>query len=181
MTIAETYAAMARMFDYPVGENGLNEAHSLVRAFLEEQRLDCTISPFAAFLEAMPLAAVQEEYVATFDFNPATAPYLGHHLFGDNQKKAGYMVRLKQEYSRHAFVPEGCELPDHLAVILEFLSHLARHEDEAARKQFIDYYVLLGVQRLRAAFDARQQSPWRALVEAAEKLCIVDCMEVAPC
>ncbi len=181
MTIADTYASLACMFDYPVTTQALAESQSHVAAFLDACHPGCSTATLAAFSAALPLAAVQEEYVATFDFNPATAPYLGHHLYGDNQKKAGYMVRLKQEYSRYDFVPPCNELPDHLAVVLAFLAHLARHEDDAARKQFISLYVLPGVQRLKAAFADRRQSPWHAPVDAVERLCIAECEEVTPC
>ena len=181
MTIADTYASLARMLDYPVEKNGMQEAQSVVRAYLDEHHPDCSISSFAEFVNASPLAKLQEEYVATFDFNPATAPYLGHHLFGDNQKKGGYMISLKQEFSRHDFIPAGRELPDHLSVVLAFLAHLTRSEDATARSQFITNYVLPGLQRLNTAFAARRQSPWQVLVEVAEGLCIADCKEVTPC
>jgi nitrate reductase molybdenum cofactor assembly chaperone NarJ/NarW len=181
MTIADTYASLARMLDYPADKQALETDIGVVNRFLDERHLDRPISFFADFVDASPLAAMQEEYVATFDFNPATAAYLGHHLFGDNQKKGGFMIRLKQEFSRYEFVPAGRELPDHLAVVLAFLAHLARHENDAVRREFISHYVLPGLQRLNAAFAARQQSPWQSLVEAAERLCTADCKEEAPC
>jgi len=181
MSVADAYASLSSLFDYPQAGQGLKEALGQVGAFVEERRLACTVSPFAAFLETTPLAGVQEEYVATFDFNPATAPYLGHHLYGDNQKKAGYMMALKQEYGRHDFVPAGNELPDHLAVVLGFLAHLAKRGEEAALKLFIERFLLSGMQRLQEAFGARQTSPWRVLVEAAERVCCAACEEVVPC
>jgi nitrate reductase molybdenum cofactor assembly chaperone NarJ/NarW len=41
--------------------------------------------------------------------------------------------------------------------------------------------VLPGVERLHAAFAARQDSPWKTLVEAARLLCAADCKEVPSC
>ena len=181
MTIAETYASLARILDYPADKQELETALSNVDNFLDKHHLNRPISSFAEFVAASTLATLQEEYVATFDFNPATAPYLGHHLFGDNQKKGGYMIKLKEEYSRHDFHAAGSELPDHLAVVFTFLAHLSRHEDDGARRQFMSYYVLLGLQRLNTALTIHRQSPWQALVEAAERLCIADCKEVTPC
>ena len=116
MTIAASYDALARMLDYPLDKERLQTDYNLVSDFLNKQRLDSSISSFAEFAAASSLAALQEEYVATFDFNPATAPYLGHHLFGDNQKKGGYMIMLKQEFERRGYIPAGVELPDHLSV-----------------------------------------------------------------
>ena len=181
MTSAYTYASLGRLLDYPVDKQGVQAAHGVVSAFLDEHHPDCSISSFAEYVAESPLATLQEEYVATFDFNPATAPYLGYHLFGNNQKKGGYLISLKQEFSRHDFNPLGNELPDHLAVVLAFLAHLARHEGDAVRRQFISCYVLPGLQRLNAAFAARRQSSWQILIEAAGELCTADCKEETPC
>ena len=175
MTIAETYASLARMLDYPVGKEGLQADHARVSAFLGENRLGCSIAAFADFVAAAPLATLQEEYVATFDFNPATAPYLGHHLFGDNQKKGGYMIGLKQEFGRYGFTPPGNELPDHLSVLLGFLAHMAREESDGARRMFIAESVLPGMELLSAVFADRQDVPWRPVIEAARLLCAADC------
>ena len=181
MTIAETYASLARMLDYPVGKEGLLADYGRVGVFLGENRLDCSFGAFADFVDASPLATLQEEYVGTFDFNPATAPYLGHHLFGDNQKKGGYMIGLKQEYGRYGFTPTGNELPDHLSVVLGFLAHMAREESDGARRTFIAESVLPGMERLSAVFADRQDVPWKPVIEAARLLCAADCKEADPC
>jgi nitrate reductase delta subunit len=181
MTIAASYDALARLLDYPLEKERLQSDYDLVSAFLNKQRLDGSISSFAGFAAASSLATLQEEYVATFDFNPATAPYLGHHLFGDNQKKGGYMIMLKQEYERCGYAPSGNELPDHLAVLLGFLAHLARQDGAGARQQFITECVLPGMERLNDAFSARQDSHWKVLIETARLLCAEDCKEVQPC
>lgn len=182
MTIADCYDALARMIDYPSEKSGLQSDCDLVSTFMKKQKLEHRpVASFADFAAAAPLAALQEEYVATFDFNPATAPYLGHHLFGDNQKKGGYMIMLKQEFERCGYIPAGVELPDHLSVVLGFLAHLARQEEHGSRQPFITNCVLPGVERLNTAFAARQDSHWKTLVEAARLLCAEDCKEVPSC
>lgn len=181
MIITDTYASLARMLDYPAEKMELQASREVVSAFLDAHCLSSPLPAFAGYVAAAQLATLQEDYVATFDFNPATAPYLGHHLFGDNQKKGEYMIRLKQEFRRLNFNPNGNELPDHLGVLLAFLSHLARHEDASVRRLFISSYVLPGLQRFKVAFGGRGESPWQALVEAAEAVCAADCKEVNPC
>ena len=119
--------------------------------------------------------------MATFDFNPATAPYLGHHLFGDNQQKGGYMIGLKQEYARHGFTPTGCELPDHLSVVLAFLAHLARENRDGIRQPFLAASVLPGLARIAEAFADRRDCPWQPVVAAVHILCAADGKEVTPC
>jgi nitrate reductase molybdenum cofactor assembly chaperone NarJ/NarW len=181
MMVTGTYASLARMLDYPTEKKELEAAQGVVSAFLDAIHLDSPLSAFAGYVAAARLAELQEDYVATFDFNPVTAPYLGHHLFGDNQKKGEYMISLKQEFSRRNFNPAGNELPDHLGVLLAFLAHLARHEDASVRRLFISGYVLPGLQRLKAAFAGRGESPWQAPVAAAEAVCAAECKGVAPC
>ncbi len=179
--IADCYEALARMVDYPLEKKRLKTDCDLVSAYMKNHDLNYSLASFADFTDQSPLAALQEEYVATFDFNPATAPYLGHHLFGDNQKKGGYMIMLKQEFERSGYSPAGNELPDHLAVVLGFLAHRARLEGDRTRQPFIADCVLPGVERLNTAFAERQGSPWKTLVEAARLLCAEDCKEVQSC
>lgn len=181
MTIPDSYAGLARLLEYPDGKETVLAAHDTVARFLRESGLECPTSPFAEFVAGSSLAEIQEDYVATFDFNPAAAPYLGHHLYGDHRKKGEYMIRVKREFGRHGFTPAGNELPDHLGVLLSFLAHLASRGDDAARRQFITSHVLPGLEKLAASFAARRESPWKALVDAAEVLCTADCKEVQPC
>ncbi len=182
MTIADSYEALSRMIDYPSEKTGLQSDCDLVTAFMKKQKMaHKPLSSFADFAKRSPLALLQEEYVATFDFNPATAPYLGHHLFGDNQKKGSYMIMLKQEFERFGYSPGGVELPDHLAVVLGFLAHLARQDGALSRQKFIADAVLPGMERMNSAFADRQDSPWKTLVETARLLCAEDCKEVHSC
>lgn len=181
MTIAASYDALARLLDYPAGKTQLQADYAVVSGFLGRMRLESSIASFADFAAASPESTLEEEYVATFDFNPATAPYLGHHLFGDNQKKGGYMIMLKQEFERCGYTPQATELPDHLPVLLGFLAHLSRQDNRELRESFIAKCVLPGVERFHAAFDSRQNSHWKVLVEAAMLLCTEDCKEVHPC
>jgi nitrate reductase delta subunit len=76
---------------------------------------------FRSFVEDAPLGQVQELYTRTFDLDATYHPYVGHHLFGESYKRSAFMVGLKERYKAYDFVVEG-ELPDHLAVMLRYLS-----------------------------------------------------------
>ncbi len=102
MMIEDLYASLAQMLDYPHDKESLSSALGVVREYLRDERLECSLTLFGGFVAGHTLAEIQEEYVATFDFNPTVAPYLGHHLFGDNQKKGTYLITLKGEYGRTA-------------------------------------------------------------------------------
>jgi nitrate reductase delta subunit len=174
MSLAEGYASLGRMLDYPEGREGILADSDTVSGILQARGMEHPLGHFSRFVESSTLTRIQEEYVATFDFNPAVAPYLGHHLFGDNRRKGAYLIRLKQEFGRHGFVPAGNELPDHLPRVLGFLAYLAEHGDDGVRRSFISECVLPGVERLNAGFSGRTDSPWKAVVEATRILCAAD-------
>ena len=87
MSLTECYASLARMLDYPGGKEGMAADCDLADKGLQDRDIESPLAPFARFVESSALERLQEEYVATFDFNPAVALYLGHHLFGDNRKR----------------------------------------------------------------------------------------------
>jgi nitrate reductase delta subunit len=174
MSLAECYTSLARMLDYPGGKEGMAADCDTASKGLQDRDIESPLESFGRFVETSTLARLQEEYVATFDFNPAVALYLGHHLFGDTQKKGAYLIRLKQEFGRHGFTPSGSELPDHLPQVLGFLAYLARNAEGRIRRSFLSECVLPGVERLGAAFSARGDSPWKPVVEAARLLCVAD-------
>lgn len=66
---------------------------------------------------------LQEVYSGIFDLDPARSLYVGHYLFGESYKRSAFMLRLKERYRAHGFEHDGgTELPDHLVVVLRFLS-----------------------------------------------------------
>jgi nitrate reductase molybdenum cofactor assembly chaperone NarJ/NarW len=174
MMIAETYASLSRLMEYPERNGVLQIGIEWVSRALQEQGYSGHLAPFAQFVTNSTLATLQEEYVAAFDFNPSAALYLGHHLYGDNQKKGLYMIKIKQEFNRYGFTPPRNELPDHLPLLLEFLAHLARQEEDGVRRVFISDCVLPGIERLTAGFTARKNSPWKPVVEASRLVCAAD-------
>ena len=174
MSLAECYDSLARMLDYPWGKEGIAADCGKVSGALQGRGMESPLEPFGRFVETSTLARLQEEYVATFDFNPVVALYLGHHLFGDNRKKGAYLIRLKREFGRHGFTPSGNDLPDHLPLVLGFLAYLARNAEDGVRRSFLSECVLPGVDKLSAAFSARGDSPWKPVVEAARLLCAAD-------
>jgi len=181
MSIYYCYDGLARLLDYPEAAEELTSCYALLDGALKERGIASPAASFGEMIRSSSLAELQEDYVAHFDFNPAVAPYLGHHLYGDNQKKGAYMIRVKKEYLRYGFDPQGCELPDHLAVLLGFLAHLARLGEDPVRRRFIEELVQPGVEKLLAALAPRRLSPWLTLIEAAGLLLRADCQEVSTC
>ena len=70
----------------------------------------------------------EERYVAVFDRGRATSLNLFEHLHGDSRDRGQAMVELKQMYERAGFRLATSELPDHLPVLLEYLSQRDKAE-----------------------------------------------------
>lgn len=79
------------------------------------------VEVFAAAIEPYDTGSLQELYTQTFDLEATWHPYLGYHLFGETYQRSVFLVELKERYERHEFEVET-ELPDHLPVVLRFLS-----------------------------------------------------------
>jgi nitrate reductase delta subunit len=79
--------------------------------------------PLQAFLswfdEQEPIG-LGEEYVTTFDMRRKACPYLTYWTHGDTRNRGMAILHFKQAYLAAGFDPGDAELPDHLAVVLEF-------------------------------------------------------------
>lgn len=75
---------------------------------------------FVAYLDATPISEVQTHYVATFDMKRKACPYLTYWTDGDTRNRGRAILRFKQAYLESGFDIGSAELPDHLAVVLEF-------------------------------------------------------------
>jgi nitrate reductase molybdenum cofactor assembly chaperone len=144
---------LAEAFGYPGAgyRQGLRE---LCAGCCEEAR-----APLARFLEEIEgysEPALGEVYTRTFDLSPQSAPYLGVHLFGeDDSRRPRMMAALAKEYE-DAGVSCDRELPDHLAVVLGALDKI-RPELRADLIALGLYPTLLSMQKqLEAAGNPYQ-------------------------
>ncbi|RSK35932.1 nitrate reductase molybdenum cofactor assembly chaperone [Rhodovulum iodosum] len=65
---------------------------------------------------------LQESYVMLFDRSRTLSLNLFEHVHGESRDRGGAMVNLIETYRAGRFEPVTSELPDHLPVLLEFLS-----------------------------------------------------------
>lgn len=65
---------------------------------------------------------LQETYVMLFDRSRTLSLSLFEHVHGESRERGGAMVSLIETYRAGGFEPATSELPDHLPVLLEFLS-----------------------------------------------------------
>ncbi|MEV1115568.1 nitrate reductase molybdenum cofactor assembly chaperone [Actinosynnema sp. NPDC049800] len=80
-------------------------------------------APLDAFLDhvaATPPIELAADYVATFDHRKRFSPYLTYFAYGDTRKRGMALLRFKHAYRAAGLELDDGELPDHLAVVLEF-------------------------------------------------------------
>ena len=120
-----TLKALSLTLSYPTVE--LQEAMPEIGAILGA---DPRIAPDTrASLQALAdglgqgdLFEVQESYVMLFDRSRTLSLNLFEHVHGESRDRGGAMVSLIETYRAGGFEPATTELPDHLPVLLEFLS-----------------------------------------------------------
>ena len=124
------FQAMSALLCYP--EQELIQALPEIRTVLSAQpALLQQIEPLLTHLGSGDMIALQENYVATFDRNPAHSLHLFEHIHGEDRARGQAMVDLLEEYKAHGFESVSDELPDYVPLFLEFLSQC--EPDEAAR------------------------------------------------
>ena len=78
------------------------------------------LSRVVAWLDEVGFESARLHYVDTFDMRRRTALYLSYWTDGDTRNRGYAILRFKQAYLASGFELGDEELPDHLAVVLEF-------------------------------------------------------------
>jgi nitrate reductase molybdenum cofactor assembly chaperone NarJ/NarW len=117
--------------------------------------------PLLRFLDHAASTAPYElaaEYVATFDHRKRCCLFLTYYAYGDTRKRGMALLRLKQVYAAAGLRLADDELPDHLAVMLEF-SAIAG--PAAGRALLLEHRA--GLELLRLALG-EAKSPWAGVL-----------------
>jgi nitrate reductase molybdenum cofactor assembly chaperone NarJ/NarW len=80
------------------------------------------LRPLVDALGQTDIYALEEAYVDLFDRSRTLSLNLFEHVHGESRDRGGAMVSLLESYREAGFEPATTELPDHLPVLLEFLS-----------------------------------------------------------
>mgnify|MGYP000873607820 FL=1 len=75
---------------------------------------------FLSHLADTPLMVLQQHFVQIFDMRRRACPYLSYWTDGETRNRGRGILRFRQAYVDSGFTPSDDELPDHLAVVLEF-------------------------------------------------------------
>ena len=110
---------------------------------------------------------LQERFVLLFDRSRTLSLNLFEHIHGEGRERGQAMVDLLEMYRAGGFEPVGPELPDHLPILLEYLSQRPLAE---ARETLADagHVIVALADRLE-----RRGTPYAAVMRAVVALTAV--------
>jgi nitrate reductase delta subunit len=160
---ALVHRVAALLLEYP--SDDLVALLPQVRGALREVRatLADPLLEVVTHLGETPLPVLEAEYVATFDLDRRRSLYLTYFAHGDTRKRGAALVEFMQAYRAAGWELVADELPDHLAVVLEF----AATGDDDARAAGIGLLLAhrAGFELLRLAL-LKAGSPWAGILVA---------------
>jgi nitrate reductase delta subunit len=106
------------------------------------------LAAFLAYVEATPALELAAHFVKTFDHHRRCCLYLTYYAHGDTRKRGVALLAFKDAYRAAGLELSPDELPDHLAVVLEFA---ATADSLRGRQLLIDHRA--GVELLRLALQ----------------------------
>src|SRR3990167_10603751 len=122
---SKSLRVLARLLGYPDAE--LRSHLGALREALHEERAlePLLLAELDGLIEVLALAPALETeaaYVELFDRGRATSLHLFEHVHGDSRDRGPAMIHLVQTYEKAGLFLGPEELPDHLSVVLEFVS-----------------------------------------------------------
>lgn len=122
------------------------------------------LQPLLDTLATSDLYELQETYVLLFDRSRSLSLNLFEHIHGESRDRGSAMVDLLQTYRAGGFDLVSTELPDHLPVLLEFLSTQTVAEAQEILRDAGHILVTLA-QRLE-----RRNTPYAAVLRVLAQL-----------
>lgn len=156
--VRATWQVASLLLDYPTDEQPIEVVSTAVAAL--PAVVAEPIGRFLAHRRSTPLGQLQADYVETFDTRRRCTLFLTYFLHGDTRKRGMALLRFKQAYLAAGLDLDDTELPDHLAVVLEFA---ATADLQGGRRLLLDHRASLELLRLSLADTG---SPWADLVVA---------------
>ena len=121
----KTFKALSALLCYPSAE--LKEAAGEIGWLLHKEKILSpyvvqALNPLLSDLAALDLYELQERYVLLFDRSRTLSLNLFEHVHGESRDRGPAMVDLLETYRAGGYELESSELPDHLPILLEFIS-----------------------------------------------------------
>ena len=162
-----TLKALSLILSYPTRE--LQHAMPEIGAVLaSDTRLTAAarraLRPLVEELSARDIYDLQETFVMLFDRSRTLSLNLFEHVHGESRDRGGAMVSLVETYREGGFDPVTCELPDHLPVLLEFLSTRPFAETQGTLADAAHIFEALNTRLVR------RESPYGAVFQCLIQL-----------
>ncbi len=159
----KSFKALSALLSYPSAD--LQAVVPEIRAILHDEghfgpRKLAGLEPLFNWLANHDLYELEETYVLIFDRARTLSLNLFEHIHGESRDRGGAMVDLLETYRAGGFDLTGPELPDHLPVLLEFLS---TQTEPQAREILQDAGAILVALAERLT---RRESPYAAVLAA---------------
>lgn len=124
------YETLARLLDYPTSDYLPMAKVLRDKLSISHPQAATSFAEFITAIEGLSLDNLEEMFTRTFDIAPICVPYLSSYAFGEESYERGdLMSKLKEAYAQTGFQC-GNELPDHLRILLSFLSTLKFQEGQ---------------------------------------------------
>lgn len=162
-----TLRVLAHLLSYP--DTSLRDHMAEMTAALQRERALGAdrleeLSALMQHLRGARAMDVEAHYVETFDRGRGTALHLFEHVHGDSRDRGPAMIDLLQTYEQAGLYLAPGELPDHLTVVLEYVST----QPPAQARAFLRELTHI----LQAIFSAllRRESPYASVLAAVLEL-----------
>ena len=166
-----TLKALSLMLSYPTRE--LQQAMPEIGGVLaSDTRLTAAarraLRPLVEELGGRDIYELEEQFVMLFDRSRTLSLNLFEHVHGESRDRGMAMVSLLETYREKGFEPNTSELPDHLPVLLEFLSTNPFVESQETLADAAHIFEALNARLVR------RESPYGAVFAALLQLAGVE-------
>jgi nitrate reductase delta subunit len=159
MSLVAGWQVQSLLLGYPDDELlGRTDLLRTVAAALPEP-VGAPLRRFLDHVSDTPVAELAVDYVATFDHRKRCCLYLTYYAHGDTRNRGMALLRLKQTYAAAGLYLTADELPDHLAVVLEY----AATDQAAGTRLLTEHRAAIELLRLALHDD---NSPWAAVLDS---------------
>ena len=112
---------------------------------LNDEELDNEMSKIKISFNEFSLTKLEELYSQSFDWNVTHSLYIGYYLFGETYFRSNFLSNLLDIFKRFNYRSTISDLPDHLAILLDFTASCLKENEQ---REFIDSILITGLDKL---------------------------------
>jgi nitrate reductase delta subunit len=111
---------------------------------LEDAEINILIQELKLSLDSVTVYDLEEIFSQTFDWNTTNCLYMGYYLFGESYFRSAFLSNMLDIFKKFNYNSPFSDLPDHLAILLDFVSTCLNGEEEI---EFIDQVLITGLDK----------------------------------